>query len=154
MVHITANLGGENPLYIYRNEEAFPRFFLAPSVREFGDETALLNAMAGAGVAALRKSVFVQKGWLEENMAAELGFTEGAVDLVSYKPDRIELDLHVDGPAILAVVNSYSPYWRARVDGEATEIFPAYHTFWGVAVAAGTQRVVFVYVPPYRPLLE
>ncbi len=150
MIHITANLGGENPLYIYRNGDAFPRFFLAPLVREFADETALLDAMAGAGAGALRESVFVEKGWLKEGVAENLGFSESAVELVSYAPDRIELDLRADGPAILAVVNSYSPYWRARVDGEAAEIFPAYHTFWGVVVAAGAHRVVFDYVPPYR----
>lgn len=150
MIHITANLGGENPLYIYRNEEAFPRFFLVPSVREFTDEPSLLDAMSGAGVETLRKSVFVRKGWLKEGMAAGLGFGDGAVDLVSYRPDRIELDLRADGPAILAVANSYSPYWQCRIDGERAEIFPAYHTFWGVAVAAGIHRVVFDYVPPYR----
>jgi hypothetical protein len=149
-VHVAANLGGENPLYIYRNGDAFPRFFLAPLVREFADETALLDAMAGAGAGALRESVFVEKGWLKEGVAENLGFSESAVELVSYAPDRIELNLRADGPAILAVVNSYSPYWQARVDGEAEEIFPAYHTFWGVAVAAGAHRVVFDYVPPYR----
>ena len=150
MIHMAANLGGENPLYIYRNADAFPRFFLVPSVREFTDESTLLDAMAGADTGALRKDVFVEKGWLKEDVAANLGFAEGAVDLVSYKPDRIELDLRADGPAILAVANSYSPYWRVRVDGEAAEIFPAYHTFWGVAVAAGAHHVVFDYVPPYR----
>ncbi len=150
MIHITANLGGENPLYIYRNTEVLPRFFLVPSVREFTDESSLLDAMSGAGVAALWKSVFVEKGWLKEDVASGLGFGDGAVELVSYKPDYIELDLRADGPAILAVANSYSPYWRVRVDGEAAEIFPAYHTFWGVAVAAGAHRVVFDYVPPYR----
>ena len=150
MIHMAANLGGENPLYIYRNADAFPRFFLAPSAREFADESSLLDAMASAGVAALRASVFVEKGWLKEDVAAGLGFGDGAVELVSYKTDHIELKLHADGPAILAVANSYSPYWRARVDGEAAEIFPAYHTFWGVAVAAGAHRVVFDYVPPYR----
>jgi hypothetical protein len=150
MIHITANLGGENPLYIYRNADAFPRFFLVPSVREFADESSLLDAMAGAGVAALREGVFVEKGWLEEDMTADLGFGDGAVELVSYKPDHIELEVRTDGPAILAVANSYSPYWQARVDGAPAEIFPAYHTFWGVAVAAGAHRVVFDYVPPYR----
>ncbi len=150
MVHVAANFGGENPLNIYRNADAFPRFFLVPSVREFADESTLLDAMAGADTGALRKDVFVEKGWLKEDVAANLGFAEGAVDLVSYKPDRIELDLRADGPAILAVANSYSPYWRVRVDGEAAEIFPAYHTFWGVVVAAGAHHVVFDYVPPYR----
>jgi len=150
MIHITANLGSENPLYIYRNTEVLPRFFLVPSVREFTDESSLLDAMSGAGVAALWKSVFVEKGWLKEDVASGLGFGDGAVELVSYKPDHIELDLRADGPAILAVANSYSPYWRARVDGGAAEIFPAYPTFWGVAVAAGAHRVVFDYVPPYR----
>ena len=150
MIHIAANLGGENPLYIYRNADALPRFFLAPSVREFADESSLLDAMASAGVAALREGVFVEKGWLEEDMTADLGFGDGAVELVSYKPDHIELEVRTDGPAILAVANSYSPYWQARVDGAPTEIFPAYHTFWGVAVAAGAHRVVFDYVPPYR----
>ena len=150
MIHITANLGGENPLYIYRNADAFPRFFLVPSVREFADESSLLDAMAGAGVAALREGVFVEKGWLEEDMTAGLGFGDGTVELVSYKPDHIELEVRTDGPAILAVANSYSPYWQARVDGAPAEIFPAYHTFWGVAVAAGAHRVVFDYVPPYR----
>jgi hypothetical protein len=150
MIHITANLGGENPLYIYRNANAFPRFFLVPSVREFANESSLLDAMAGAGAEALRKDVFVEKGWLKEEMVADLGFAEGTVDMVSYRPDRIELEVHADGPAILAVANSYSPYWRVSVDGEAAEIFPAYHTFWGVMMMAGAHRVVFDYVPPYR----
>lgn len=41
--------------------------------------------------------------------------------------------------------------WKCKVDGEETEIFPAYHAFWGVSLEEnGTEEAVFEYCPPYR----
>ena len=77
--------------------------------------------------------------------------SSGEITVKHYSPDKIVLSVNLDGPMILVVSNNYSPYWKCRVDGKEKEIFPAYHTFWGVLLeGGGTKEVVFEYCPPYR----
>jgi hypothetical protein len=74
-------------------------------------------------------------------------FRGSAVRMVSYKPERVELETNSprDGYAVLA--DTLRPGWRAEVDGELQTILRAQRTFRAVSVPAGRHRVVFSYRP-------
>jgi uncharacterized membrane protein YfhO len=57
----------------------------------------------------------------------------------------VEVDARA--PCILVLSDAYYPGWKAKIDGETTEIFPAYYAFRGVLVPAGKHTVEYIYFP-------
>lgn len=65
------------------------------------------------------------------------------VNIISYTPDRILIETNLDQAGILVLTDTYYSSWRAYIDGEETEIYPANVLFRGVFVPAGTHLVYF-----------
>jgi hypothetical protein len=61
--------------------------------------------------------------------------------------DRFQISTHSLYDGILAVQENYSPYWRARVDGKAVEVFRVNHAFMGLHISAGEHEIQFAYKP-------
>ncbi len=143
------NFSGRTSLYLYENKECFPRFFLAGNVRFFPDARSLFDALAKAESATIRSTVFLEeafRGAVEANAPA---MQHSSIHLDGYSPDAIVLSLDVRHSSVLVASNSYSPYWRCRVDGRLRDLFPAYGTFWGVQVHPADRTLEFTYEPPY-----
>lgn len=64
---------------------------------------------------------------------------------------EIEVDAPRDG--ILLFNNKYSADWKATLDGEPVEIFPANYIMQGIQVPEGEHEVVFEYSPSRTPYL-
>lgn len=138
-------------LYIYENKNCLLRFFLVNQIQIFEDSTQLLNALSEADVEYLKNNLLIEEEYSQNLKNYDLKNNSGEIAVKHYPPDKIVLSVDIDGPMILVVSNNYGPYWKCKVDGEETEIFPAYHTFWGVLLEAkGTKEVIFEYHPPYR----
>ena len=69
----------------------------------------------------------------------------GSVTWVERGPDRLELRVESDRPALLVVADNWFPAWRARVDGTETDVLRAYHTLRAVPVPEGTTTVEMWY---------
>jgi hypothetical protein len=146
------NLVGARALYVYRNDQALPRFFVVHEARRFASGAEVLAALADADVATLGRTAFVEAGDVPEDAldpAATGGGGTGSVRIESYGADRIALDVVSSRKGLLVVLNSHSPYWQATVDGTAAPYVPAYHAFAAVPVPAGASKVVLRYAPPY-----
>ncbi|MEM7480521.1 MAG: hypothetical protein AAF481_05065 [Acidobacteriota bacterium] len=68
----------------------------------------------------------------------------GAVTVESTGPDRWVLQVSGDG-GLVVVQRSYHPLWRARIDGASgapLEVLPVDLTLTGIAVPAGSHRVI------------
>ena len=138
-------------LYIYKNENYLPRFFLVNQIRVFENNNQLLDVLSKADVKYLKNNLLIEKEFSQNLENYDLKNNSGEITVIRYSPDKIVLSVDLDGPIILVVSNNYSPYWKCKVDGKETEIFPAYHTFWGVLLeGSGTKEVVFEYCPPYQ----
>ena len=138
-------------LYIYENNNCLPRFFLVNRIKLFENSNQLLDTLSETDVRYLRSNLLIEKEFVQNLVDYNLENNSGEITVKHYSPDKIVLSVDLNGPMILAVSNNYSPYWRCKVDGKETEIFPAYHTFWGVLLEGnGTKEVVFEYCPPYR----
>jgi hypothetical protein len=148
--NIAGNFTGRTHLYVYENSEALPRFFLADRLRVLESGGAVLDALAAAGLDDLRRTAFVERAVLPPSLTEDAGLSSGTVSLDLYEADRIRLSLDIKGASVLIVTNSYSPFWRAFVDGVETPLFPADHAFWGIYLAPGAKTVELLYDPPYR----
>lgn len=151
VISLTENFNGRTWLYVYRNDHALPRFFTVRDVRAFDTDRATVEAMAEASIETLGKTLFVNRAALPPGLAADSTFEQGNVTLISYSADRIELEVAGNGPRVLIASNTFSRYWKASVDGVPAALFPADHTFWGIALDKGRHRVVFTYLPSYLP---
>jgi hypothetical protein len=77
------------------------------------------------------------------------GFGNGTISMVRYTPDEIVLDVDHNGSSFLVIANTWSPYWRAEVDGKSTPLIRTNHAQFGLPIVAGGRRVRLHYDPPY-----
>ncbi len=147
--NVRGNFRGFEDLYVYRNTQVLPRFFAVSSIRTFNDGKRLLDAVSASSVDELHAQLFVEKDAMPDALkeVGTLGIPE--IELEKYTSDEIRLAVKSEKPSVLVVSNTYSPFWKARIDGREAQIFPAYHAFWGLYVPAGSKQVVFRFEPPY-----
>jgi len=67
--------------------------------------------------------------------------------IVVDRPERVEVETHVDAAGLLVLTDTYYPGWRATVDGTPATIVRSDHAFRGVRVEPGDHHVVFTYAP-------
>jgi hypothetical protein len=137
------------PLFVYENKLAFPRFFIVNKTRIFSNTGELLTALQKADNSELRSRAYVLRS---ENIALSGNVADPAkarIDVVTYSSDRIVLGTSCDSDAILIVTNNYSPSWKAQANGADARIFPVFHTFQGIYLKAGANTVRLGYKPPY-----
>ena len=72
---------------------------------------------------------------------------EGRAQIISWRPDRIEVEVETKQPGILVVHEVYYPGWFAEVDGKPMRILRANVLFRGVDVGEGRHIVVFRFQP-------
>ena len=120
-------------------------------IKVFENSNQLLNVLSKSNVKYLKNNLLIEKEFSQNLLNYDLKNNFGEINVKYYSPDKIVLSVNLNGSMILVVSNNYSLYWKCKVDGEETEIFPAYYTFWGVLLEEkGTKEVVFEYCPPYR----
>lgn len=115
----------------------------------------------------------VSKVWVEADDAAALGFLnepafdsantvilpadpgvnfapkiQGAVELIRFDPERIELKTQTDGSAILNLSLVYYPGWEATLDGAPAALLRADTAMSALVVPAGEHTVVLRFEPP------
>ena len=72
---------------------------------------------------------------------------DGHARIISWRPDRMEVEVDNKQPGILVVHETYYPGWVAEVDGIPARILPTNVLFRGVELTAGYHRVVFRFEP-------
>lgn len=148
LVPLPRDVEDGTPLRVYENRLALPRFFLARNVEVCGGSEDLLRAVREAGRDTLVSTAFVERGACPGLM----GGGGGEVEVLRCVADRIDLRTTAGAPSLLVILNCFSPFWTARVDGAPARVIPVDHAFQGVAVGAGTHEVTLEYAPPYaRP---
>jgi len=143
------------PLFVYENRLHMPRFFPVAKVDLFDRSSDLLDALGQADYDALRSTAFLNRSDVEHVPFGGLSAASAEVMLSGYSPDSIVLNVRSASDFILIASNSYSPYWRASIDGVQTSIFPVNHTFQGLLVEKGNHTIRLHYRPPYKlPFFE
>lgn len=72
---------------------------------------------------------------------------EGGVDLLDYRPGRVELKTNADVPTMLRVAERWDADWKATVNGEPVELLRVDFLCQGVPLPAGKNHVVLAYRP-------
>jgi hypothetical protein len=124
------------------NPRALPRVFV-PEVLHAVESL----ADAGRPLAALRDPA---RTAIVEAPIGELARLQGGrakVEIVSYRANRVEIEVLAEKDALVVLTDTFERGWVAEVDGELAPIFATDVLFRGVPVPAGPSKVVLTYAP-------
>jgi len=145
-------LRGHNPgipLYVYVNGGAFPRFFLVGKAEVMKNSGELLARLSSATLDELGSTALLEGSDASKLPLEKLRSGAGTVSIALYTADHIKLATQSKSALFLIATNSFSPYWRAWIDGSPATLVPVDHTFQGVFLEAGSHSVSLKYEPPY-----
>ena len=130
-------------MVLYLNEEALPRAFFVKKVQRMPDARAVLSYMNTADfdpqvLALTTEPVDSLVNW----------DTGGSVEITTYTPNRIVLNVETEGRAFLVLSEAYYPKgWQALVAGKETHILQVNHVLRGIEVPAGRYEIQFIFQP-------
>jgi len=86
---------------------------------------------------------------LETELQSDISKPNSAlVDLKFFSPNHIEWDVSTDSQSLLVISESpYKPGWKAKLDGEEVNIFPANHVNMAIVVPEGNHKVELIFHP-------
>lgn len=132
---------------IYENKKALPRAFLADRFEVIGQDQSVIDRLFASDFDFSRTVILEENPRLASPIGDDRRPVGGEVNLISYSPNRITIDLQASGAGLLFLSDNYYPGWQGFVDGEKTEIYRADYAFRAVFVPGGKHRVDFVYRP-------
>ena len=132
-------------LEVYRNHGALPRTFLVDGVEVHRDAESLFERMLDTSYDP--KRLAVTEAPPNAPLPTGSGGPTGSATMVEYQPNHVKADVDAPENAVLVLADTHYPGWRATIDGEPAEIFPAYYAFRAVVVPAGRHTVQFHYFP-------
>ncbi len=130
------------PIRVFRVEEPLPRSYVAEGIRIVPDGDSLA-ALVDPGF-DFRREVLLAEGLSPRPAQAD---SAGECRVVSYLPDRVRLEVSARRAAVVVLLDSFDPGWKAWVDGEPAPVLRANVAFRAVPVPAGVHRVEMRYRP-------
>ncbi len=92
---------------------------------------------------SLKKAAF--RDWLDPKKKMDV---EGRIEVRAKTYNSLRVHVQTAAPSILFWRDSYSPYWRARVNGKESPVAVAFGAFKAVALGPGESEVLFRFSPP------
>jgi hypothetical protein len=130
---------------IYENLDVLPRAFLIHQATVAGDDEEALALMEEPTFDPAMEVVLAAETGTR-GQPASAGFA-GSATIISYQPERIEIEVEASSPGYLVLTDAWYPGWKATADGEPVPMHRADILFRAVAVKAGQHRVVFIFRP-------
>ncbi len=135
-------VGGAGKEFVYRNENALPRFFLANKVEQ-KPALEVLRAMKADSFDP-KEVAFVQ----DEKVEVQKPDSTTSVSVEKYQDENITLKVNASGSNFLIFSSTYMPKgWHAVVDKSETKIFRVDHALMGIIVPKGIHQIEFRYEP-------
>jgi hypothetical protein len=128
---------------IYENLRLLPRAFLVGRARSVSQADRALQIMKDASFDPAGEVLLVGA----QSLTAAQDGMQGSVDLVSYRPEEVELEVQLETPAYLVLTDTYYPGWEAEVDGRDVPLYLADLYFRAIPLEPGTHQVRFHYRP-------
>lgn len=134
-------------IFVYELTGTLDRFRFVENVEVESGRKAVLDRLSSMNSAEMRASAVTEAA--DALLLARLsGLAIGRVDVIRYRPSQIGLKVTVPGDAFLIIGNTWSPFWKATLNGNEVRLIRANHAQYGLAVPRGSHEVVLTYRPP------
>ena len=133
---------------IYQNLDVLPRAFVVHRARVIEDDEAAVAAMRDRSFKPDEEVILAEApSGRGASVSPQTALNPDQVTIVSYEPERVVIAADLASEGYLALMDTWYPGWRARVDGEETPIIRANLLFRAVSLSRGQHRVEFSYEP-------
>jgi uncharacterized membrane protein YfhO len=90
-----------------------------------------------------------QVAFIEEGEIPDVDRASGSsVKITEYEDEKMVFDADANGKNMLFIGTTYYPIgWKAKIDGESSEVYKLNHGFMGIVVPDGTHTVELVFEP-------
>ena len=132
-------------VWIYRLRDAAPRLKFTRRI-----QVADADATSGSGQLLISPSpdqVLIDDDTPPSKTYAAGEISAGQARMVSWRPDRVEIETDSALGGLLALHDIYYPGWIAEIDGRPAPVLRADVLFRGLEVPPGRHRVVFRFAP-------
>ncbi|MDH5750318.1 MAG: YfhO family protein [Rhodospirillales bacterium] len=146
--HVSENFIGRRVM-VYLNKTILPRWFLS-GITFYENEEDLNKSLIENNALAFHRTALIEKKNSDKFIDIDGEVPGGMITPGLYSPDTIRLNVTSKAAAALVLTNTFSPYWRAFVNGKESPIVPAYGTFMAIFIPTGQHLIEFKYDPPYR----
>jgi hypothetical protein len=160
--------GATDDFRVLRNDAAFPRAWVVHRARTLPPIAGLRVAdrakvmqellyqsdefwrLPGVGVRDPRSLAWVETSSpreVERSLSGAAPDPGETVTVATAGPLRTELTAVLKSPGLVVLADRFDPGWRVTIDGRPGEILRTNRAMRGVALPAGTHRLVFTYEP-------
>lgn len=147
-------LGQFDRVTLYENLQWLPRAWLAAQAIVLPSQAVLQTIKTGqlpdGSSFDPRQTVLLERELIAGRQISTEAHTTaaGRTQVISYAPQRIEVNVRNAQPSWLVLSEVYYPGWEAKLDGQPVRIERANYTLRGVAVPAGEHHLEFTFRAP------
>ena len=124
----TFPVNSPEPLRVYRLSNPLPRVFLTDSQGQ-----------------ADRQLSFQEQLSVEGGTENQRNPTRERAQVVSYRPNQVDIETESPRSRLLVLLDSYYPGWKATIDGTAVPVVAANFVYRAIELPQGRHRVAFRY---------
>jgi hypothetical protein len=124
----TFPVNSPEPLRVYRLSNPLPRVFLTDSQGQ-----------------ADRQLSFQEQLSVEGGAENQRDPTRESAQIVSYRPNRVDIETESTRNRLLVLLDSYYPGWKATIDGTSVPVVAANFVYRAIELPQGRHRVAFQY---------
>jgi hypothetical protein len=127
---------------LYRLPDALGRAWVVPAARQV-DADRMLAALTNPTFDPTAEVLLEQSISGVQSPAPSIGYQMTLQD----SPNQVTIRAVLDAPGYLVLADTWSPGWRATVDGESAEVLRANYAFRAIWLDTGEHNVEMVYRP-------
>jgi hypothetical protein len=132
-------------IWIYRLSDPEPRVLFLGRVQVADTDPQVIAGQFGVHPAS--ETAVIEDDTAPVRSYASLPGESGRAQIISWAPDRVEIEVESLRPGVLILHEPYYPGWVVEVDGQPTRLLRANILFRGVEISEGMHTVVFRFAP-------
>jgi hypothetical protein len=134
--------------FVYENNDFLSRFFSVVNAEVVPDQKAAVKRFVKRN---FDRSSIVLLSKNDEQVLSKLNQSQNLkpakINVISYQPNRIELEASADSPSILVSSEVFYPGWKTLMDGNKSETLVVNGIFRGAFIPPGKHRISLIYSP-------
>lgn len=129
---------------IWSNYRVVPRVLISARARVITSPGEILDFLKQSSYRISEEVIFEE---LPPELFLNGSDSPGNAIIKKYSPQEVIIRAELSSPGILLMNDSYSPGWRAYVDGDESKIYRANYLMRAICLKAGSHTIHFLYQP-------